>query len=66
MRGDQVVKVFTDAVQPAGLAPVGDLVGLVDVRKNDLTIYNVATLSIVGSAPSGAGPTHRWPTSTAA
>ena len=52
------VKVFTDAVQPAGLAPVGDLVGLVDVRKNDLTIYNVATLSIVGSAPSGAGPTH--------
>jgi DNA-binding beta-propeller fold protein YncE len=58
VRGDQVVKVFTDAVQPAGLAPVGDLVGLVDVRKNDLTIYNVATLSIVGSAPSGAGPTH--------
>ncbi|GLZ52838.1 YncE family protein [Actinomycetospora sp. NBRC 106378] len=58
VRGDRVVKMFTDAVQPAGLAPVGDLVGLIDVRKDDLTIYNVNTLNIVGSAPSGAGPTH--------
>jgi DNA-binding beta-propeller fold protein YncE len=58
VRGDQVVKVFTDAVQPAGLAPVGDLVGLIDVRKNTLTTYDVATLRIVGEAPSGQGPTH--------
>ncbi|WP_018332762.1 YncE family protein [Actinomycetospora chiangmaiensis] len=58
VRGDRVVKMFTDAVQPAGLAPVGDLVGLIDVRKDDLTIYDVNTLTIVGSAPAGAGPTH--------
>ncbi|MHC1563252.1 NHL repeat-containing protein [Actinomycetospora sp. C-140] len=58
VRGDQVVKMFTDAVQPAGVAPVGDVVGMVDVRKNTLTTYNVATLNIVGEAPSGAGPTH--------
>ncbi|MCD2188360.1 YncE family protein [Actinomycetospora soli] len=58
IRGDRVVKMFTDAVQPAGLAPVGDLVGLIDVRKDDLTIYDVNTLRIVGSAPSGQGPTH--------
>lgn len=58
VRGDQVVKVFTDAVQPAGVAPVGDTVGMVDVRKNTLTTYDVAGLRIVGEVPAGQGPTH--------
>jgi DNA-binding beta-propeller fold protein YncE len=58
VRGDQVVKVFTDAVQPAGVAPVGDIVGLIDVRKNTLTTYDVDALRIIGEAPAGAGPTH--------
>ncbi len=58
VRGDQVVKVFTNAVQPAGVAPVGNLVGLIDVRKNTLTTYDVDSLHIVGEAPAGAGPTH--------
>jgi DNA-binding beta-propeller fold protein YncE len=58
LRGDAIVKVFTDSVQPAGLAPVGDLMGLLDVRKNDLTVYDAENLTIVGSAPAGAGPTH--------
>ncbi|PVZ09457.1 YncE family protein [Actinomycetospora cinnamomea] len=58
VRGDQVVKVFTDAVQPAGIVPVGDIVGMVDVRKNTLTTYDVAALRIVGETPAGAGPTH--------
>ena len=58
VRGDQVVKVFTDAVQPAGIVPVGDTVGMVDVRKNTLTTYDVAGLRIVGETPAGAGPTH--------
>lgn len=58
VRGDRVVKVFTDAVQPAGLAPVGNLVGLIDVRKNTLTTYDVGTLRIVGESPAGRGPTH--------
>ena len=58
VRGDQVVKVFTDAVQPAGIVPVGNIVGMVDVRKNTLTTYDVDTLRIVGEVPSGAGPTH--------
>ena len=40
IRGDDIVKVFTDSVQPAGLAPVGTSMGLLDVRKNDLTIYD--------------------------
>jgi DNA-binding beta-propeller fold protein YncE len=58
IRGDDIVKVFTDSVQPAGLAPVGNRMGLLDVRKNDLTVYDTEALTIVGSTPAGAGPTH--------
>jgi DNA-binding beta-propeller fold protein YncE len=58
LRSDQIVTVFTDSVQPAGLASVGTSMGLLDVRKNDLTIYDTEALSIVGSTPAGAGPTH--------
>lgn len=58
LRGDQIVKVFADSVQPAGTAPVGTSMGVLDVRKNDLTVYDADRLTIVGSAPAGAGPTH--------
>ena len=58
LRGEEVVKVFADSVQPAGLASVGQSMGLIDVRKNDLTIYNTQNLNIVGSVPAGEGPTH--------
>ena len=58
LRGQDVVKVFTDSVQPAGLAPVGLSMGMIDVRKNDLTVYDAAALTIIGSTPAGAGPTH--------
>ncbi len=58
LRGDEILKVFTDSVQPAGMAPVGLSMGLLDVRKNDLTVYDAAALTIVGSTPAGEGPTH--------
>jgi DNA-binding beta-propeller fold protein YncE len=58
LRGDQIVKVFTDSVQPAGLAASGNSMGLLDVRKNDLTVYDTDSLTIIGSTPAGAGPTH--------
>jgi DNA-binding beta-propeller fold protein YncE len=58
VRGDQVVHTFTDVTQPAGLAAVGDLVGLVDVRENTLTLYDAQRLQRVAEAPAGAGPTH--------
>lgn len=44
VRGDQIVHTFTDVTQPAGLAAVGDLVSLVDVRRNTLTVYNARRL----------------------
>jgi DNA-binding beta-propeller fold protein YncE len=58
LRGEEVVKIFADSVQPAGLAPVGQSMGLIDVRKNDLTVYNTQNLRILGSTPAGEGPTH--------
>lgn len=58
LRGDEVVKVFADSVQPAGLAPTGTVMGLLDVRKNDLTVYDTESLTILGSVPAGDGPTH--------
>jgi DNA-binding beta-propeller fold protein YncE len=58
VRANTVVKVFTDSVQPAGLAAFGSTVGMLDARANTLTVYDADTLSTVGSAPAGAGPTH--------
>ena len=58
LRGDQIVHTFTDVVQPAGLAAAGDLVGLVDVRKNTLTVYDAHRLQQVAQLPAGTGPTH--------
>ncbi|RZT86055.1 DNA-binding beta-propeller fold protein YncE [Pseudonocardia sediminis] len=58
IRDDQVVHTFTDVTQPAGLAPVGDRVGLIDVRDNSLTIYDTDTYAGILELPAGAGPTH--------
>lgn len=58
VRGNQIVHTFTDVIQPAGLAAVGNLVGLVDVRKNTLTVYDAQRLQRVAELPAGAGPTH--------
>jgi DNA-binding beta-propeller fold protein YncE len=58
LRGDQTVKVFNGLVQPAGTAAAGTTVGVLDVRKNDLTMYDADRLTVLGSTPAGEGPTH--------
>jgi len=58
MRGDTIVKDFAGRIQPGGIAAAGDSVGSIDVRKNDLTVYDASALTVVGSVPAGAGPTH--------
>jgi DNA-binding beta-propeller fold protein YncE len=58
VRGNDVVKVFTDGIQPAGMAAAANTVGMLDARVNVLTTYDAARLRILGSAPAGAGPTH--------
>jgi DNA-binding beta-propeller fold protein YncE len=58
VRDNRVVHTFTDVTQPAGLAHVGNTVGLVDVRENTLTFYDAATLAPITELPAGIGPTH--------
>lgn len=58
VRDNTIVHTFTDVTQPAGLAPVGDRVGLIDVRDNSLTVYDVNTYAGILELPAGAGPTH--------
>ena len=58
VRDDKVVHTFTDVTQPAGLAPVGDRVGLIDVRENTLTFYDANTFAGIAELPAGTGPTH--------
>jgi len=58
LRDGKVVKIFTDSVQPAGLAAFGTTVGMLDARRNTLTVYDAEKLSVVGSTQAGAGPTH--------
>ena len=58
LRGDTIVKDFAGRSQPGGIAAAGDLVGSLDVRTNDLTVYDAAALTAVGSARAGTGPTH--------
>lgn len=58
VRNNTVVHTFTNVVQPAGLAAVGTLVGLVDVRQNALHLYDANTLTPLTTLPAGAGPTH--------
>ncbi len=58
LRGDNIVKHFAGQVQPGGIAAASDSVGLIDVRKNDLTVYDAAALTVAGSTPAGEGPTH--------
>jgi DNA-binding beta-propeller fold protein YncE len=58
IRGDQIVHRFTEVTQPAGVAAVGNLVGLVDVRENTLSLYDAERLQQIAKLPAGAGPTH--------
>lgn len=58
LRGDREIRRLTDVTQPAGLAPVGDRVGLIDVRENSLTVYDSATGDGILELPAGEGPTH--------
>jgi DNA-binding beta-propeller fold protein YncE len=58
VRDDKVVHTFDDVTQPAGLAHVGNVVGLLDVRENTLTFYDAAALTPITELAAGQGPTH--------
>jgi DNA-binding beta-propeller fold protein YncE len=58
VRDDRVVHTFTDVTIPAGLAHVGNVMGLIDATENTLTLYDTDTLSPLIELPAGEGPTH--------
>ena len=58
VRNGTVAATFTDVTQPAGVAHVGDTVGLLDVRENTLTFYDAAKLVPITELAAGDGPTH--------
>ena len=58
VRDGRVVHTFDDATQPGGMAAVGELVGVVDVREGTLSLYDTEGLERVGRLPAGDGPTH--------
>ncbi|MDQ3887543.1 MAG: YncE family protein [Actinomycetota bacterium] len=58
VRDNQVVHTFDDPTQPGGVAAVGELVGMVDVREATLSLYDTERLERIGRLPAGDGPTH--------
>jgi DNA-binding beta-propeller fold protein YncE len=58
VRQNKVVHEFRDVAQPAGLAAVGDQVGLVDVAQDTLHVYDAHRLTALAQLPAGQGPTH--------
>jgi DNA-binding beta-propeller fold protein YncE len=58
VRDGAVIDTLTDQTQPGGVAAAGDFVGVIDVRQNDLTVYDAVTLRHIGRAAAGDGPTH--------
>ena len=58
VEGGRVVHTFGNAAQPGGVASVGERVGMVDVRKNSLTVYDIAGRQMLAELPAGEGTTH--------
>lgn len=58
IEGDRVVHTFDDATQPGGVAAVGEKTGMVDVRENTLSVYDVPARKRIAELPAGEGPTH--------
>lgn len=58
VRDGQVMHRFVDVTQPGGVAAVDQLVGVVDVHEQTLSVYDTVRLERTGRVPAGRGPTH--------
>jgi DNA-binding beta-propeller fold protein YncE len=59
--GERLVRRFEEPVQPGGIAAAGNLVGMIDVSRSTLTVYDAGGGTggtRVAEVPAGAGPTH--------
>ncbi|MQA12934.1 MAG: YncE family protein [Pseudonocardiaceae bacterium] len=58
VEGGRVVHAFGNATQPGGVDAVGERVGMVDVRENSLTVYDIPGRRRIAELPAGEGTTH--------
>jgi DNA-binding beta-propeller fold protein YncE len=58
VRDGRVIKRFTDVTQPGGVAAVGALVGVIDVRERTLSLYDTWERKRIDRIEAGHGPTH--------
>lgn len=58
VEGGRVVHTFGNAVQPGGVAAVGQRVGMIDVREMSLTVYDIPRRQRIAELPAGEGTTH--------
>ncbi|MGH3466637.1 MAG: YncE family protein, partial [Thermocrispum sp.] len=58
IRDGRMTRTLAGHTQPGGIAAAAGAVGVVDVRRNDLTVYDARSLDRIGRAPAGSGPTH--------
>ncbi len=61
VRGGRVVATLRQPVQPGGVAVAAGRVGVVDVRGNDVVVYDPKSLRLLAAVPAGRGPTHDVP-----
>lgn len=58
VRDGRMSDTFGDHVQPGGVAVAQVTIGVVDVRKDDLTTYDTSSRDVTGRVRAGEGPTH--------
>ncbi len=58
VRAGKAVKTFTDVAQPAGVATIGNIVGVIDAKGYTMSTYDAQSLTRTARVAAGKGPTH--------
>lgn len=58
VRAGKAIKTFTDVAQPAGVATIGNTVGVIDAKGYTMSTYDAQTLTRTARVAAGKGPTH--------
>lgn len=58
VQGGKQIKVFADVAQPAGVAAIGNTVGVIDAKGYTMSTYDAMSLRRTSRVAAGKGPTH--------
>lgn len=58
VQGGKQIRVFDDVAQPAGVAAIGDTVGVIDAKGYTMSTYDAKSLHRTARVAAGKGPTH--------